>query len=120
MGFVTCVRCGATVDETSAICPQCGESPVSRDASATRALAGADQLERVGTCYYCGARLYSTGVQKIRTATPVGGCVFLRDGSSEGDAGIMNVEVLFCGECRRMELRVPAATLRDLPSVVEP
>lgn len=119
MGFVTCVRCGATVDETSEICPQCGEDPVSHDAAVTRALAGAAPLESPGKCFYCDSRLYSTGVQKIRTAGPGGGWIFLRDGA-EGDESTMNVEVLFCGECRRMEFRVPAATLRDLPSIVEP
>jgi hypothetical protein len=119
MGFVTCVRCGATIDETSAICPQCGEDPVVRDTAVTRALAGADPLESPGTCFYCDSRLYSTGVQKIRTQGPGTGWIFLRDGS-EGGESTMNVEVLFCGECRRMEFRVPTATLRDLPSIVEP
>jgi hypothetical protein len=119
MGFVTCVRCGATVDETSAICPQCGEDPASHDTAVTRALAGTDPPEPAGQCFYCGSRLYSTGVQRIRTAGPGGGWIFLRDGS-EGDESTMSVEVLFCSECRRMEFRVPAATIRDLPSIVEP
>jgi len=120
MGFVTCVRCGATVDETSALCPQCGEDPIGLDAPATRALAGADQLEPAGKCFYCDARLYSAGVQKIHTAGAGGAWIFLRGDPAEGDGGVMNVEVLFCGQCRRMEFRVPAATLRDLPSIVEP
>ena len=64
---------------------------------------GADQA----TCLGCRGPLQSIGVEHFRVGGVSGGWRMLMGDWAEMGEGILDLEILACQNCRRVELRVP-------------
>lgn len=60
-----------------------------------------------GTCLGCKGPLQSLGVEHLRVGGVSGGWRMLMGSWAEVGEGILDVELLACRNCRRIELRVP-------------
>ncbi len=60
-----------------------------------------------GTCLGCKSPLQSLGVEHFRVGGVSGGWRMLMGSWAEMSEGILDVELLACRNCRRIELRVP-------------
>ncbi|MDQ6710254.1 MAG: hypothetical protein M3Z11_06815 [Candidatus Dormibacteraeota bacterium] len=60
-----------------------------------------------GTCIGCKSPLQSLGVEHFRVGGVSGGWRMLMGSWAEMSEGILDVELLACRNCRRIELRVP-------------
>ncbi|MEO6798197.1 MAG: hypothetical protein ABI401_02265 [Candidatus Dormibacter sp.] len=60
-----------------------------------------------GTCLGCKSPLQSLGVEHLRVGGVSGGWRMLMGDWAEVGEGILDVELLACRNCRRIELRVP-------------
>ncbi|HEY8801484.1 MAG TPA: hypothetical protein VIN00_00255 [Candidatus Dormibacteraeota bacterium] len=61
----------------------------------------------VGICLGCKSPLQSLGVEHFRVGGVSGGWRMLMGSWAEMSEGILDVELLACRNCRRIELRVP-------------
>lgn len=59
-------------------------------------------------CLRCGGTLHSMGVEEFRIGGTSGGWKLLFGEWAELGEGMLKHEVLACGQCRRIELRVPS------------
>ena len=59
------------------------------------------------TCLGCGATLNSMGVERFRVGGTSGGWQMLFGTLAELDEDTLGLEMLACGQCRRVEFRVP-------------
>lgn len=66
-------------------------------------------MEPVGAneCLRCGTDLKSIGVEEFRVGGTTGGWKLLFGELAELGEGMMNLEILACERCRKVELRVP-------------
>ena len=62
---------------------------------------------RPDACLRCGATLQSMGVEEFRVGGTTGGWKLLFGEWAELGENKLNLEVLACGTCRKVELRVP-------------
>jgi hypothetical protein len=60
-----------------------------------------------GACVRCGSPLESLGVERFRTGGTTGGWKLLFGEWAELGEDMLDLEVLACRTCRRVELRVP-------------
>ena len=58
-------------------------------------------------CLRCGAELHSLGETALRTGGSGGALKLIFGELAELGEGTMNVEMLACPRCRRLELRLP-------------
>jgi len=58
-------------------------------------------------CLRCGAELHSLGETALRTGGSGGAWKLIFGELAELGEGTMNVEMLACPRCRRLELRLP-------------
>ncbi|HKW70099.1 MAG TPA: hypothetical protein VJP81_05900 [Candidatus Dormibacteraeota bacterium] len=58
-------------------------------------------------CLRCGSQLQSIGVEQFRVGGSSGGWKLLMGEWSELGEGLMSLEVLACGNCRKVEIRMP-------------
>ncbi|NLE21890.1 MAG: hypothetical protein GX624_03780 [Actinobacteria bacterium] len=65
------------------------------------------EWEVVGECTVCGGELCTMGVEGIRMGGIHGAWGLAIGNWSDVTEHVMKVEMLFCKECRRMELRLP-------------
>jgi hypothetical protein len=59
-------------------------------------------------CLRCGGTLTSMGVEQFRTGGSSGGWKLLFGELAELGEELLSLEALACGNCRRVEFRVPA------------
>ena len=59
------------------------------------------------TCLGCKNQLQSLGVEHFRTGGVSGGWAALMGNWAEIGEGLMDMELLACRNCRRVELRIP-------------
>ena len=59
------------------------------------------------TCVRCGGQLGALGVEHFRVGGVTGGWAALLGNWAEVGEGLLDMEVLACRKCRRVELRVP-------------
>ena len=59
------------------------------------------------TCLRCGATIQSMGVEEFRVGGSTGGWKLLFGEFAELGEGMLKLEMLACGSCGKVELRVP-------------
>ncbi len=63
-----------------------------------------------GTCLRCGGSLQSMGIEEFRVGGTAGGWKLLFGEWAELGEGVLGLEVLACGSCGKVEMRVPRPT----------
>lgn len=61
----------------------------------------------MSTCLRCGGELQSMGVEQFRVGGTSGGWKLLFGEWAELGELLLGLELLACGSCRRVEMRVP-------------
>lgn len=62
------------------------------------------------TCLRCGTELTSIGIETFRTGGSSGGWKLIFGEWAELGEELLELEVLACPRCRKVEMRVPAKT----------
>jgi hypothetical protein len=70
-------------------------------------MAAQDQAQDYGRCLRCGQPLDLMGVESFRVGGRSGGWAVLFGQLAEMDEDVLQLAVLVCPTCRKVELRVP-------------
>lgn len=60
-----------------------------------------------GACLRCGGQIHSMGIEEFRVGGTTGGWKLIFGEWAELGEGVLRLEVLACGSCGKVELRVP-------------